>query len=416
MGKISRIISNKSHKAILSAIILLFVLCFFTTGLHTEQGIVPHYLSSPQQDCADMLYYELLQCKEQIDVASYKIPITDFSKMWSKLLDQTPDLFHVNPRYTYWYNTRERYVTKIEPRYIYSADEYHRMRDVYFSKLDEATANINPNWNTAQVALYLHDYLVLHSAYDLTYTYYDPYSILVNGTAVCKGYAQAYIQLMEDVGFECDYISSREMNHAWNRLYIDGKPYNVDTTWDDPTEDRLGRVKHTNFLRSDQALSIDHSYTAAEGYGLCSSTFFDDWFWTDVNTAFIPVGDDFYFIKNGTIWCWTAENTLEKRKTLTSKWYTSKRQNRYWQEINPDGTKNTNYSVMWPAGDLILYNSTYSIKSFNPATNELKTVYKYNGDGCIFGFSYIDNTLTLQVGWHPNQLNQTVTIKNVYVS
>ena len=49
------------------------------------------------------------------------------------------------------------------------------------------------------------------------------------------------------------------MNHIWNLIKIDGKWYHVDVTWDDPIMDKPGRVKHDNFLRSDDGIKdTDH--------------------------------------------------------------------------------------------------------------------------------------------------------------
>ena len=55
-------------------------------------------------------------------------------------------------------------------------------------------------------------------------------------------------------------------------LTIDGKQYNADVTYDDPTPDRLGKVSHRYFLRSDDYFTESHQYSAAEGCGQCTDS------------------------------------------------------------------------------------------------------------------------------------------------
>ena len=46
------------------------------------------------------------------------------------------------------------------------------------------------------------------------------------------------IQFFRIFGTKCiesDLVLSDALNHAWNKVYIDGVAYHVDVTWDDPT-------------------------------------------------------------------------------------------------------------------------------------------------------------------------------------
>ena len=65
---------------------------------------------------------------------------------------------------------------------------------------------------------------------------YEPYGAIVNGSAVCLGYATAFQLFMDVLDIECLTVvgaafSSRE-DHAWNMVKIDGEWYCVDATWD----------------------------------------------------------------------------------------------------------------------------------------------------------------------------------------
>jgi len=64
---------------------------------------------------------------------------------------------------------------------------------------------------------------------------------LLNGKAVCEGYARTIQYLLQKCGVECaeavGYVRAqsgvRGELHAWNILKIDGEYYYLDTTWDD---------------------------------------------------------------------------------------------------------------------------------------------------------------------------------------
>ena len=91
---------------------------------------------------------------------------------------------------------------------------------------------------------HLHDYLTTHIDYVSDEDDQTIYGALVEGKAVCAGYARAYQYLLTLAGVRCWYvagtsISPSTMNkvaHAWNLVYLNGKCYYTDVTWDDQNE------------------------------------------------------------------------------------------------------------------------------------------------------------------------------------
>jgi hypothetical protein len=79
----------------------------------------------------------------------------------------------------------------------------------------------------------IYDYLAKHITYDykdtsnLPYTSYDA---IVNGKAVCQGYATLFYRMLLDYGIDNRIVVSN--NHAWNIVNVDGKYYECDLTWD----------------------------------------------------------------------------------------------------------------------------------------------------------------------------------------
>jgi len=74
---------------------------------------------------------------------------------------------------------------------------------------------------------------------------YSAYAALCNGTSVCQGYANLFYRLANEAGLDARIVSgiSRGQNHAWNIVRVDGKYYNIDSTWD------AGRDAYNYFLR-----------------------------------------------------------------------------------------------------------------------------------------------------------------------
>ena len=134
------------------------------------------------------------------------------------------------------------------------------------------------------IAKALHDYLVLNCVYDydnyLRHTVpaesYTADGALLEGTAVCAGYARAYQLLMQEAGIPCEYVSGYAGGgHAWNVVEIDGAWYHVDTTWDDPVPDRAGYVRYDYFLKSDDYMRANR-HTRWTADRTCTSTKYDD--------------------------------------------------------------------------------------------------------------------------------------------
>ena len=61
------------------------------------------------------------------------------------------------------------------------------------------------------------------------------YGGLVEGKAICAGYALILNEALKYVGVKCQYVRGTDYKrggHAWNQVQIDGKWYNADPTWD----------------------------------------------------------------------------------------------------------------------------------------------------------------------------------------
>lgn len=339
----------------------------------------------PEQFLADRLDREA----ERVYLAAYDLSAQELEKLWTEVYNNRPDLFFVSASYEFsTFNDRVLYVS---PRYEVGLQRNDDARRRYQDALQTAVSGVEEDWSDLEKALYLHDWIVLHAAYDDTLAGNSAYDLLVSGTGVCQAYAKGYLALLQQCGIPCRLVTSEEMMHAWVIVELDGSWYNVDPTHDDPTFDRLGYVQHTYFLKSDAALRDSH-FGAESPIG-CVSTAYDDASWNQVRSAFIPLDGTFYCIAGNRLCRWDGKG-LMPLYTVSDRWYVSGDPNAYW-----DGC----FSILAAHGDGLLFNTPNAIMRYDPAAGRADPVYLYDGPGALYGFTARDGTLTCQAADSPNE-------------
>lgn len=113
--------------------------------------------------------------------------------------------------------------------------------------------------------LYLHDRLLAHVTYDDAYlNEQNAYTAIVEGKAVCAGYAFAFQYLLMRNGIESYYVvgtagvdkAGKPVGHAWNIAKISDVWYYVDPTWDDSDDEYA--PYHAYFNLDTDLLTRDH--------------------------------------------------------------------------------------------------------------------------------------------------------------
>ena len=379
-------------KIILSLLAVTLLLC-------TQLSNIRDLIRSTHMDCEELLYEALWDEQRSVALAGYRLTPDELGNHWNHVIYDSAELFYVSDRYEY--KALGDWVLCVYPGYVATGEQLESARTVYTDALEEILQNVHPEWTDLQTALYLNDYLCSHFAYDKTLSRYSAYELLTDGTGVCQAYTLAYNALLNACGIDCTYVVSREMNHAWNVVTIRGNLYNVDVTYNDPSPDRLGKVSHSSFLRSDTAFDIDHSFTYAEGYGQCLDTDYDnDAVWENVNTAFVPIGKDFYYIKSGMLYRWDGTFS-EYIDTIYATWFTDRGDQSYWKG---------NYSALWAHEDKLLYSKPKSIMAYDPADNSFTEFYAHKGSGDIYGFAIHGDTLYLQLSNSPNETGEIIAV------
>lgn len=202
----------------------------------------------------------------EIDLTATNISYDQFYNVvlprYSELLNNNPEFFYV--RGTLRYSSETPYIQIV---YNYDLDSIPEMIESFNEAVDEVVALIDTDtMNKVDIALAVHDYLVLNAEYD-TETYetgninnrdaFNAYGVLINKIGVCQSYTLAYNHILDKLGIETYPVTSSELNHIWSMVRIGDNYYHVDVTHDDPIIDRLGISKYTYFLCSDNELLSD---------------------------------------------------------------------------------------------------------------------------------------------------------------
>ncbi|MBP3966383.1 S-layer homology domain-containing protein [Paenibacillus lignilyticus] len=145
-----------------------------------------------------------------------------------------------------------------------------QMQEIYTRARAVLAEIIRPGMTEYERELAIHDYILQHTAYDyenykndtVPPESYSVYGVLMNGIAVCQGYAGTADLLLSMAGIESHIVigTADGGSHAWNKVKIDGAYYNLDVTWDDPVPDVAGRLNYGYFNVTDEALREDHAW------------------------------------------------------------------------------------------------------------------------------------------------------------
>lgn len=163
------------------------------------------------------------------------------------------------------------------PTYRMDKSTYEAKLRALEAVVSDYIGQIPPGADDYTKELYLHDRLITSCNYNLSEDLEEStaYGALVNNKASCEGYSRAMLLLLERVGFDCYIVTGVATNsagetqgHAWNHVLVDGEWYQLDATWDDPTDSdssggNLSRVWF-NFTDADAAAGSTH--TADKGY------------------------------------------------------------------------------------------------------------------------------------------------------
>ena len=172
--------------------------------------------------------------------------------------------FWIGNSYSYSYNSTT--CTKMVMQYILTGSALEEARTAFEAAADAILAGLTPEMSEFERELYIHDALAKIITYVEGDHAHNAYGALVQGKAVCEGYAEALQYLLQRAGIQSFIALGASINpstgqsegHAWNYVRIDGKYYHVDLTWNDQDENLF----HAYFNQTDAVMMQDHSISA----------------------------------------------------------------------------------------------------------------------------------------------------------
>lgn len=270
--------------SLLLVIVLTFSSCSFSVAPQYIEKIVSNFSDSPSKTTAledeyngrKNYYYSSLSADEKIEytkIYNAYMSKTDFTvnvqsdqldRMINCVLYDNPEIFWVDSSYSFSKSPSGIFV---EPVYRFSDEEIETMKIETGAQVNRIIALAGTDASDFGKEKFFHDYICKNTVYDLsTYENFgdSAYSALVDGRAICEGYARA-LKMLLDAGGIYSYLvigntensEGKTEGHMWNVVSVDGELYHVDVTWDD-SDGELGELMYLYFNLTDEDIRKDH--------------------------------------------------------------------------------------------------------------------------------------------------------------
>lgn len=198
--------------------------------------------------------------------------------------NDNPDIFYLDTSKMVLYYERDVfgnykiYIKNDENYDNYLINGFNSEQDIQSAQntIDEIVTQIQNDINMYNddynKILYIHDWLTKNVKYDETISRDNKdtiYGSLVEGEAVCTGYAKAFKYLLDRLNLKTIIVQGIGINdqgqeyHAWNYAQLNNKWYGVDCTWDDPIiigdlTNYIEKPYYTYFLKGQNVFNSDH--------------------------------------------------------------------------------------------------------------------------------------------------------------
>lgn len=173
---------------------------------------------------------------------------------------------------TFWLTGESKYYvldnsTTVEFYYSMEPSEILSAKKTFENKIDNILNDL-PSGSDFEKEEYINNYIIENCKYDdaaaqtknIEGNENDAYGALVDGSAVCEGYARAFQLLCSKADIDCVMVSGTvdNTNHAWNCVKISGEWYQIDVTWNDTDGDK-DYLQNDYFNLTDSLMLEDHT-------------------------------------------------------------------------------------------------------------------------------------------------------------
>lgn len=202
------------------------------------------------------LYSSFMRFDDAVTTPAEEASLKDLFKA---VLYDNPHIFWVEHDFEYVINEKS---VKFIPHYRYNEAESKAIIAQLDSKINHIVDIADEYVTDYEKELYIHDYICENSVYDETIDGNTIYDVLINGKAVCEGYAKTVQILLDRLDID-NYLVVGESEfegelgpHMWNVVTIDNHNYHLDATWND--NDKENDINYFYFNISDDEIKEDH--------------------------------------------------------------------------------------------------------------------------------------------------------------
>ena len=199
---------------------------------------------------------------DSFDLETYGLSVEEAISTFKLFLLDHPEVYWLS-------NTIDIFGTEFN---VYIQEEYalysyrHATNDAIGRMFAEAELLINENMNELEIALALHDFIILRVDYAYeadgvtpqdAYWAHNIEGVATGIGAVCESYAETYKLLADHFGITSILVTgdSNGQGHMWNIVSINGEFYHIDVTWDDAGGES---ISYTYFGMSYSSISSNH--------------------------------------------------------------------------------------------------------------------------------------------------------------
>ena len=249
---------------------------FSKVGVEVHFKVHTRYFYSRLNEQEKKIYNKILE-----GWLNYKTDITlfgtyanvNFQVLLKKIYDDNPELFYIDNEHFSLATSAMR--TIVSMRLKYDVKTCETMKAGLFNLVEKVNKLCAGSKDKLKV---IHDFIIDNVSYShdiYAPNTHDVYGALVNGSAVCEGYARAFKLLCDSQDIACMIVIGTAVNdgcnpekHAWNMVKIGRNTYHIDPTWNCTTKRLCGVSIY--YAVSDDLIGRNHRWQETDYPKCCA--------------------------------------------------------------------------------------------------------------------------------------------------
>lgn len=198
----------------------------------------------------------------------FELSEKEFEKAYALYKEDYPEHFWKGTEYTL--SGTENDISTISfDEVLYNGDvsKIKATKNKMEANVQKILAKLNGSMSDYEKELVVHDYIINNTAYKDGENKHNLIGALIDGKAVCQGYALAFQYVMRRAGVQCITVTGefKNQSHMWNMIRLDGEFYHIDVTADDPIVNSGENIEIFDYFNlTDKEIKINHKLNTTE--------------------------------------------------------------------------------------------------------------------------------------------------------